>query len=191
MPRSPRGITARSRSSSSPSPTTRPPSRCSASCSVLYFILPYWEVSAGEALWCFRHMARDNALSYPKGGSRAIPRDVRPPRAGEGSAGSPRHRRPPRSGAGRPRHRRRAHRRHRDPCHHRRLDVERAHHREPARRRGALPDPYVARAMANPRLVHRGAGEDRAHQEARFTRAASWGGVGEGNRPRTRRQPAT
>jgi prolycopene isomerase len=39
----------------------------------LYFILPYWEVSAGEALWCFRHMARDNSLSYPKGGSIAIP----------------------------------------------------------------------------------------------------------------------
>ncbi len=39
----------------------------------LYFILPYWEVSAGEALYCFRKMARDNALSYPRGGSIAIP----------------------------------------------------------------------------------------------------------------------
>src|SRR5262245_36552728 len=39
----------------------------------LYFILPYWEVSAGEALWSFRRMMRDNALSYPKGGSIAIP----------------------------------------------------------------------------------------------------------------------
>jgi phytoene dehydrogenase-like protein len=39
----------------------------------LYFILPYWEVSAGEALWCFRRMARDNALSYPRGGAAAIP----------------------------------------------------------------------------------------------------------------------
>jgi prolycopene isomerase len=39
----------------------------------LYFILPYWQVSAGEALWCFRRMARDNALSYPKGGAIAIP----------------------------------------------------------------------------------------------------------------------
>jgi phytoene dehydrogenase-like protein len=39
----------------------------------LYFILPYWEVSAGEALYSFRAMARDNALSYPKGGSIAIP----------------------------------------------------------------------------------------------------------------------
>ncbi len=39
----------------------------------LYFILPYWEVSAGEALYCFRKMARDNALSYPRGGASAIP----------------------------------------------------------------------------------------------------------------------
>jgi prolycopene isomerase len=40
----------------------------------LYFILPYWQVSAGEALHCFRAMANDNALSYPRGGSIAIPR---------------------------------------------------------------------------------------------------------------------
>lgn len=39
----------------------------------LYFILPYWEVSAGEALHCFRKMAFDNALSYPRGGSIAVP----------------------------------------------------------------------------------------------------------------------
>jgi phytoene dehydrogenase-like protein len=39
----------------------------------LYFILPYWEVSAGEALWSFRRMIRDNWLSYPAGGSIAIP----------------------------------------------------------------------------------------------------------------------
>ncbi|MBX3213546.1 MAG: NAD(P)/FAD-dependent oxidoreductase [Labilithrix sp.] len=39
----------------------------------LYFILPYWEVSAGEALYCFRAMARDNALGYPRGGAIAIP----------------------------------------------------------------------------------------------------------------------
>ncbi len=39
----------------------------------LYFILPYWQVSAGEALHCFRAMAFDNALSYPRGGSIAIP----------------------------------------------------------------------------------------------------------------------
>jgi prolycopene isomerase len=39
----------------------------------LYFILPYWEVSAGEAIWSFQRMARDNFLSYPRGGSIAIP----------------------------------------------------------------------------------------------------------------------
>ncbi len=39
----------------------------------LYFIVPYWQVSAGEALWCFRQMMKDNALSYPRGGSIAIP----------------------------------------------------------------------------------------------------------------------
>ena len=39
----------------------------------LYFILPYWEVSAGEAIHCFRQMAFDNSLSYPIGGSIAIP----------------------------------------------------------------------------------------------------------------------
>jgi phytoene dehydrogenase-like protein len=39
----------------------------------LYFILPYWEVSAGEALWSFRRMVRDNALSYPEGGSISVP----------------------------------------------------------------------------------------------------------------------
>lgn len=40
----------------------------------LYFILPFWEVSAGEAIWSFQRMARDNYLSYPVGGSVAIPR---------------------------------------------------------------------------------------------------------------------
>jgi prolycopene isomerase len=39
----------------------------------LYFVLPYWEVSAGEALWSFRRMVRDNWLSYPLGGSVAVP----------------------------------------------------------------------------------------------------------------------
>lgn len=39
----------------------------------LYFVIPFWEVSAGEALWCFRKMMRDNALSYPVGGAIAIP----------------------------------------------------------------------------------------------------------------------
>jgi prolycopene isomerase len=40
----------------------------------LYFILPPWEVSAGEAIHCFQAMVRDNRLSYPRGGSGAIPR---------------------------------------------------------------------------------------------------------------------
>jgi prolycopene isomerase len=40
----------------------------------LYFILPPWEVSAGEAILCFQMMVRDNRLSYPKGGAAAIPR---------------------------------------------------------------------------------------------------------------------
>jgi prolycopene isomerase len=40
----------------------------------LYFILPFWEVSAGEAIWSFQRMMRDNYLSYPLGGSAAVPR---------------------------------------------------------------------------------------------------------------------
>ena len=40
----------------------------------LYFILPFWEVSAGEAIWSFQRMMRDNHLSYPVGGSVAVPR---------------------------------------------------------------------------------------------------------------------
>lgn len=39
----------------------------------LYFILPYWEVSAGEAIWAFQRMVLDNALSYPVGGAIEIP----------------------------------------------------------------------------------------------------------------------
>lgn len=39
----------------------------------LYFILPYWEVSAGEAFWAFRRMLFDNWLSYPAGGASEIP----------------------------------------------------------------------------------------------------------------------
>lgn len=39
----------------------------------LYFILPYWEVSAGEAFYSFQRMVLDNWLSYPKGGASAIP----------------------------------------------------------------------------------------------------------------------
>ncbi|MCP4806241.1 MAG: NAD(P)/FAD-dependent oxidoreductase [Proteobacteria bacterium] len=39
----------------------------------LYFVVPYWEASAGEAIWAFQKMIRDNSLSYPMGGSRAVP----------------------------------------------------------------------------------------------------------------------
>ena len=39
----------------------------------LYFVVPYWEASAGEAIWCFQRMLRDNHLSYPMGGSQAVP----------------------------------------------------------------------------------------------------------------------
>jgi len=42
----------------------------------LYFILPFWQVSAGEAIWSFTRMLRDNYLSYPRGGSVAIPRTL-------------------------------------------------------------------------------------------------------------------
>jgi prolycopene isomerase len=40
----------------------------------LYFILPPWKVSAGEAILAFQAMVRDNRLSYTRGGSGAIPR---------------------------------------------------------------------------------------------------------------------
>ena len=39
----------------------------------LYFILPPYEVSAGEAVWCFQRYIKDHAMSYPEGGSVAIP----------------------------------------------------------------------------------------------------------------------
>ena len=40
----------------------------------LYFVLPCWEASAGEAIWCFKKMLRNNALCYPKGGAGQIPK---------------------------------------------------------------------------------------------------------------------
>jgi prolycopene isomerase len=40
----------------------------------LYFVLPWWKASAGEAIWCFKKMLRHNALSYPKGGAVQIPK---------------------------------------------------------------------------------------------------------------------
>lgn len=39
----------------------------------LYFVIPPWETSAGEGIYCFQRMFRDNWLSYPKGGAKAIP----------------------------------------------------------------------------------------------------------------------
>lgn len=39
----------------------------------LYFVIPPWDTSAGEAIYCFQRMFRDNWLSYPKGGAKAIP----------------------------------------------------------------------------------------------------------------------
>jgi prolycopene isomerase len=42
----------------------------------LYFVLPFWEVSAAEAVWCFQHMVRANALGYPRGGSIAVPATI-------------------------------------------------------------------------------------------------------------------
>lgn len=39
----------------------------------LYFVLPPWEVSAGEAILCYKRMFHDWWLSYPKGGAFAVP----------------------------------------------------------------------------------------------------------------------
>ncbi len=40
----------------------------------LYFVLPWWKVSAGEAIWCYKKMLRNNTLCYPKGGAVQIPK---------------------------------------------------------------------------------------------------------------------
>ncbi|MDQ0779060.1 phytoene dehydrogenase-like protein [Streptomyces aurantiacus] len=39
----------------------------------LAFVLPSWEISAGEAIYCAQRTMRDNTLGYPLGGSRAVP----------------------------------------------------------------------------------------------------------------------
>jgi phytoene dehydrogenase-like protein len=39
----------------------------------LFFVIPPADTSAGEAIYCFQRMMRDNALSYPRGGSKTIP----------------------------------------------------------------------------------------------------------------------
>lgn len=42
----------------------------------LYFVLPFWEVSAAEAVYCFQEMVKANALGYPRGGSIAVPATI-------------------------------------------------------------------------------------------------------------------
>ncbi len=42
----------------------------------LYFILPTWEASAGESIWCLQRMFQDFNLGYPKGGAVAIPKAI-------------------------------------------------------------------------------------------------------------------
>lgn len=39
----------------------------------LFFVVPPADTSAGEAIYCFQRMMRDNWLSYPRGGSKTIP----------------------------------------------------------------------------------------------------------------------
>ncbi|MDR3657529.1 MAG: NAD(P)-binding protein [Mycobacterium sp.] len=39
----------------------------------LFFVIPTAETSAGEAIYCFQRMMRDNSLGYPRGGSKTIP----------------------------------------------------------------------------------------------------------------------
>ncbi|MBI2890322.1 MAG: NAD(P)/FAD-dependent oxidoreductase [Nitrospirae bacterium] len=39
----------------------------------LYFVLPLDQVSAGEGIWCFQHMVKNNRLSYPIGGAVTVP----------------------------------------------------------------------------------------------------------------------
>ncbi|MBI2060824.1 MAG: NAD(P)/FAD-dependent oxidoreductase [Nitrospirae bacterium] len=51
----------------------------------LYFVLPLEEVSAGEGIWCFQRMVWDNRLSYPIGGSVAVPRALLEAARGHGA----------------------------------------------------------------------------------------------------------
>ncbi|QIS13598.1 phytoene desaturase family protein [Nocardia arthritidis] len=39
----------------------------------LAFVLPSWEMSAGEAIYCAQRALRDSSISYPAGGAKAIP----------------------------------------------------------------------------------------------------------------------
>lgn len=42
----------------------------------LFFILPTWESSAGESVWCMQKLFLENNLSYPKGGAVAISKAI-------------------------------------------------------------------------------------------------------------------
>ncbi len=39
----------------------------------LFFVIPFWDASAGEAIWCYKRMFGERALSYPRGGASRIP----------------------------------------------------------------------------------------------------------------------
>ena len=36
-------------------------------------MIPFWDASAGEAIWCYKRMFGERALSYPRGGAHRIP----------------------------------------------------------------------------------------------------------------------
>ncbi len=40
----------------------------------IFFVIPIQDASAGEAVWCLRHMIRDRQLGYPRGGTVSIPK---------------------------------------------------------------------------------------------------------------------
>ncbi|MDD5223647.1 MAG: NAD(P)/FAD-dependent oxidoreductase [bacterium] len=39
----------------------------------LFFVIPFWDASAGEAIWCYKRMFGERTLSYPRGGAHRIP----------------------------------------------------------------------------------------------------------------------
>ncbi|MCX5859522.1 MAG: NAD(P)/FAD-dependent oxidoreductase [Proteobacteria bacterium] len=39
----------------------------------LFFVIPFWEASAGEAIWSYKRMFGERTLSYPRGGAHRIP----------------------------------------------------------------------------------------------------------------------
>ena len=40
----------------------------------IFFVIPIQDASAGEAVWCLRHLILDQSLGYPKGGTVSIPK---------------------------------------------------------------------------------------------------------------------